>query len=145
SETLADLRRSDDVVRLRLHGLSAEEVDEFVRRAVGGELGSELRELALAVHDLTEGNAFLVCELWRAVLETGAVEIVGETIRVTRLPAELASPASVREVVSERLSRRAGTTTALLELAATRGSEFDVDVVRRAAALPEAELLAALD
>ena len=35
SETLADLRRSDDVVRLRLAGLSGEEVSEFVaaRRA----------------------------------------------------------------------------------------------------------------
>ena len=37
SETLADLRRSEDVVRLRLAGLSGDEVAEFVRRAAGGE------------------------------------------------------------------------------------------------------------
>ena len=35
TETLADLRRSDDVVRLRLGGLSGDEVTEFVRRAAG--------------------------------------------------------------------------------------------------------------
>jgi predicted ATPase len=59
--------------------------------------------------------------------------------------AELASPESVREVVSERLSRVASRTTELLELAATAGSEFELELVRRAAGLPEPELRAALD
>jgi DNA-binding CsgD family transcriptional regulator/tetratricopeptide (TPR) repeat protein len=144
SETLADLRRYD-VVRLRLAGLSGAEVAEFVRRAGGRELGPELRELAGAIRDLTEGNAFLVCELWRALVETGTVELGDETIRVTRPLAELGSPDSVREVVSQRLSRLAPWTTDLLELAATAGAEFELDIVRRAAGLREPELLAALD
>ena len=37
----------------------------------------ELPELASTIHDLTGGNAFLVCELWRALVETGTVEVVG--------------------------------------------------------------------
>ena len=37
SETLADLRRSEDVVRLRLGGLSGDDVMEFVRRAAGAD------------------------------------------------------------------------------------------------------------
>jgi DNA-binding CsgD family transcriptional regulator len=126
SETLADLRRSDDVVRLHLGGLSENEVAEFVRTAAG----SELAELAEAIHDLTEGNPFLVCELWRTFVETGAIDI---------------SPESVREVVSQRLARLSPATTDLLELAATAGSEFELDIVRRAAELGEPELLAALD
>src|SRR5438034_1297870 len=80
SETLADLRRSDDVVRMRLGGLSGGDVAEFVRSAAGGDLGPELRELAEVVHDLTKGNAFLVCELWRTFVETGAVELAGGTV-----------------------------------------------------------------
>jgi DNA-binding CsgD family transcriptional regulator/tetratricopeptide (TPR) repeat protein len=144
SDTLADLRRYD-VVRLRLAGLSDADVAEFVRRAGGGELGEEPRELARAIHDLTEGNAFLVCELWRALVETGTVELADGTIRVTRPPAELGSPESVREVVSQRLARLAPQTSDLLELAATAGAEFELDVVRRAAGLGEPELLAALD
>jgi DNA-binding CsgD family transcriptional regulator len=126
SETLADLRRSDDVVRLHLGGLSGNEVAEFVRSAAG----SERVELAQAIHDLTEGNPFLVCELWRTFVETGAVDV---------------SPESVREVVSQRLARLSPATTDLLELAAAAGSEFELDVVRRAAELGEPELIAALD
>src|SRR5436190_21720177 len=145
AETPADLRRSDDIVRLRVGALSGEEVDEFVGRAAGAAVGPELSELARAIHDLTDGNAFLVCELWRALVETGAVEVGGAEIRVTRPPAALGSPESVREVVSERLSRLAPRTTDLLELAAAAGPEFELDVVRRAASLPEPELVAALN
>jgi DNA-binding CsgD family transcriptional regulator/tetratricopeptide (TPR) repeat protein len=144
AETLADLRRYD-VVRLRLAALSGAEVAEFVRRAGGAELGPEPLGLAEAIRELTEGNAFLVCELWRGLVETGAVELVGGSIRVRTPPRELGSPESVREVVSQRLSRLAPRTTDLLELAATAGTEFELDVVRRAAGLGDADLLTALD
>jgi DNA-binding CsgD family transcriptional regulator len=150
-ELLADLRRSEDVVRIRLAGLSGSEVAELVAGAVGGEEGPGpptdpgLVELAAAIHDLTAGNAFLVCELWRALAETGAVEVDGAAIRITAPLAELASPESVREVVSQRLSRLAPETTELLELAAVAGPEFELAAIREAARLPEAELLGALE
>ena len=38
----------------------------------GEDLDPRLRELAHAIRELTDGNAFLVCELWRALEETGA-------------------------------------------------------------------------
>ena len=76
------------------------------------------RDLAGAIRDLTEGNAFLVCELWRALVETGTVELGDGPIRITRPLTEIGSPESVREVVSQRLSRLAPWTTDLLELAA---------------------------
>ena len=119
-ETLADLRRYD-VVRLGLGGLSEEEVAEFLRSAAGGAPAPELAGLAESIRELTDGNAFLVSELWRAFVETGCVEVVGDSIQVTRSPAELSSPESVREVVSQRLSRLAPGTSDLLELAATAG------------------------
>ena len=81
SETLADLRRSDDVVRLRLAGLSGEEVTEFVGRAAEGDLGAGPPELAHAISELTGGNPFLVCELWRVLVETQVVEVVDGAIR----------------------------------------------------------------
>jgi DNA-binding CsgD family transcriptional regulator/tetratricopeptide (TPR) repeat protein len=145
AEALADLRRSDDVVRLRLASLSGAEVTEFVRRAAGGDVGIGLSELARAIGDLTGGNAFLVCELWRALVETEVVEIVDGTVQLTRSPQDLGTPASVREVVSQRLSRLAPGTTDLLELAATAGGEFELDVVRHAAGVPDSELLPRLD
>src|SRR3954454_2136120 len=141
-ETLADLRRSDDVARVRLGALSAEEITDFVRHAGGGEAPPEL---AQTLGELTGGNAFLVCELWRTLVETGAVELAGGTLHVTRSLAELGTPESVREVVSERLTRLAPGTSELLELAATAGSEFELDVLRRAGGVDDAELLARLD
>jgi DNA-binding CsgD family transcriptional regulator/tetratricopeptide (TPR) repeat protein len=145
SEILADLRRSDDVVRLRLSGFSGDEVTEFVRRAAGGDLGTGPPELARVIGNLTEGNAFLVCELWRALVETQSVEFADAAIRLTRPVDELGTPDSVREVVSQRLTRLAPGTIDLLELAATAGTEFELAMVRQAAGLGEPELIAALD
>ena len=119
-ETLADLRRSEDVVRLRLAGLTGDEVAELVR--ADAEIAGEIREL-------TGGNPFLVCELWRSFADTG----------------ELGTPESVREVVSGRLARLQPATGDLLELAATAGPEFELDVLRAAAGVEVGALLAALD
>ena len=64
---------------------------------------------------------------------------------MTRPLSELGTPESVREVVSQRLSRLAPRTIDLLELAAVAGPEFELEPVRRAAGLSEPELLAALE
>ncbi len=145
AETLADLRRSDDAVRIRLTALSEDEVRDFVRRASADQGGVELADLAGTISDLTGGNAFLVCELWRAMLETGVVDLVDGALQVTRPLAELGTPESVREVVSQRLVRVSRETTAVLELAATVGAEFDLDLLRRGSGLDDAALHAAID
>jgi DNA-binding CsgD family transcriptional regulator len=145
AEALADLRRSDTVIRMRVAGFSGEEVTEFIRNAAGGDVGAGPPWLAKAIGDLTGGNAFLVCELWRDLVETGMVELVDGTVRLTRSAMDLGTPESVREVVSQRLARLADGTVELLELAATAGGEFGFEVVRRAAGVPDAELLERLD
>ncbi len=145
SETLADLRRSDDVVWLRLTGFSSEEMAEFVRQAAGGKPERGLSELAGAISDLTDGNAFLVCELWRSLVETGAVELNDGEVGLTRPLSELGTPEGVREVVNQRLSRLVPGTSNLLELAATAGSEFEFGTVRRASELGDSDLRDALD
>ncbi len=143
--TLADLRRADDVVRLTVGGLSDEEVSEFVRRTAEGRLGASMEHLAGAISELTGGNAFLVCELWRSLIETDAIGLVDGEVHLARPLIDLGTPESVREVVSERLTRLAPATTGLLELAAAAGIHFEIEVIRRASALDEGELVAALD
>ncbi len=146
AQTLADLRRSDDVVRMRLEGLSDVEVSEFVRRVTEGRASAELPEIARAISNLTGGNAFLMCELWRALLDTDATaDGEGELRLAGSLLAQLQTPDSVREVVSARLARLAPATTELLELAATAGAEFELAIVRRGSRLQERELIAAVD
>src|SRR5882757_889239 len=56
-ETLADLRRFENVVRMRLSGLSASEVADLVAAAAGddgqgGQIDPDLRELSGTIHDL---------------------------------------------------------------------------------------------
>ena len=145
AETLADLRRSETVVRMRVAGFSADEMTEFVRRAAGDDVGAGVRELATALGELTGGNAFLVCELWRALVETGVVELAGGAVRLTGSATDLGTPESVREVVSQRLARLAPRTADVLELAATAGAEFDFAVIRGAAGVSDRDLLACFD
>ena len=145
SEALIELRRVEGGERLTLSGLGHEEVVEFVRQAGGGDLDPAAPELANEISELTDGNAFLMIELWRTLRETGALEIVNGTARIARPFRELASPESVREVVSQRVSRLAPSTTEVLEVAGVTGPDFTLDVVRRAAGLDERSLLEALD
>ena len=145
SEVLADLGRSDDVVRMRLSGLSEAAIGDLLSRATESEPGPELRRLATTIRDLTGGNAFLVSELWRALLESGTVEVAGTHLTLTRPLSALGTPESVRELVNQRLLRLAPKTADLLDLAATAGSEFGFEPIGRAANLTEAELLAALE
>jgi len=141
-ETLVDVYRTEGVVRIRLGGLSHDEIAEFVRLATGVEPAPELRA---ALEDLTGGNAFLVTELWRELLDAGAIEIGPGGARLVRPAAELGAPTTVREVVSQRLVRLSREANEALALAAVAGAEFELDTVRRAGIVDEGLVLGAVD
>jgi DNA-binding CsgD family transcriptional regulator len=129
SAALVDLRRSEGVARLRLGGLTPEEISEFVEFAGGSELGGELPEVVRTLHELTGGNAFLMIELWRTLLDNDTVPLRDGSARLAQAVADLGSPEGVREVVGQRLARLSGATTSLLELAAVAGPEFELSVI----------------
>ena len=145
SSALVDLRRTEGVIPIRVGGLTSAEIAELVGQAAGGDLGEELPQLAASIHDLTEGNAFLVIELWRSLVETGALVVSGGRAHLTRAPKELATPETVREVVTQRVARLGDDTTAVLELAAVIGPEFGLAVLAHGTASDEAELLGSID
>src|SRR5262245_19617378 len=142
ADALVDVSRTEGVVRLRLGGLSAVEVAEFVRLTTRAEAAPDLTE---AIHELTGGNALLVTELWRELVTSGAIEVGTHTVRLARPAADLGAPTTVREVVSHRLSQLSPEANDLLALAAVAGFEFELDTVRRAAVVPEQSLLDAVD
>src|SRR3954454_14749855 len=148
SAALVELRRSEGVVRMRLAGLSAEEISEFVERAAGGRPGADPSALGRAMRDLTGGNAFLMTELWRTLLETETLPMVaGEGNGGERLAEGLAGvgrPAGGRERVRQRPHPPTAAPAALLELAAVAGPEFDLSVVARAG-VPEHDLHGAVE
>src|SRR3954465_816568 len=97
SNALVALRRVEGVARLRLAGLSDDEVAEFVHRAAGVDRDTGLNELARAIADVSDGNPLLLAESWRAVADAGALErgSVGD----------LTAPESLRGIASERWPR----------------------------------------
>ena len=107
ADALVDVDRTEGVVRIRLGGLSADEIREFVRLAAGVEPTAELTGV---VRDLTGGNAFLVTELWRELVDSAAVDDRAARGASLRPAAELGVPTTVREVVNQRLSRLAAET-----------------------------------
>ncbi|HEV2981039.1 MAG TPA: AAA family ATPase [Solirubrobacteraceae bacterium] len=131
SEALADLRRMDDVLRLSLSGLSEDEVEIFLRRACSCET-QPTPGLAGELRDLTGGNVFLLCELWRTLVETDALATRDGSLALKQPLGAMASPAGVREVVVQRLARLDVVTRKLVELAAVAGPEFELDLLRRA-------------
>ncbi len=145
SSALVDLRRTEGVVPIRIAGLTSAEIAELVGQAADGDLGEELPRLAASIHELTEGNAFLVIELWRALVETGALVVAGGRARLTRPPAELGTPDTVREVVTQRVARLGEEATAVLELAAVIGPEFDLAVLVRGTGRDQSALLGSID
>lgn len=142
TEALTEVRRSDATTLVHLTALGVEEVAEFVRRNTGVEPADEL---ASAIVDLTGGNAFLVTELWRELVDTESLSDEGGVLALARPLGSLSTPESVRAVVSHRLERLSPVTTKLLETAAVAGSEFELATLRGAAELAEAELLDAVD
>ena len=145
SELLADLRRSDSVTRISLSGLDRPAVAAFLEEAAGHDFGAEKAVLADAIHQETEGNAFLVREVVRHLIETGSFRQQGD-LWTTVLPVEkLGIPEGVRDVLGRRLSRLSAMANQVLAVAAVVGQEFELAVVERAANLQEDALLAALD
>ena len=130
---LVDVYRTEGVVRLRLAGLSEADVAEFVRLTAGAEPDPDL---AAAILGLTDGNAFLVTELWRELLDADDVDIGPGGARLTRPAAELGTPTTVREVVNQRLTRLSAEANEVLALAAVAGADFELDTVQRTEVVP---------
>jgi DNA-binding CsgD family transcriptional regulator/tetratricopeptide (TPR) repeat protein len=143
SAALVELRRADGVTRLRLGGLSTEEVAEFVRSAGGDQLGADTREVGRVLHQLTGGNAFLLTELWRTVHDTDVAQDTADGRQLAETLSQLGSPDGVREVVAQRLGDLQPATSGLLEIAAVVGYEFDLAAVAPSG-LADAALQAAL-
>ena len=144
-EALPDLRRKPGVVRVGLGAFDREEIGRFVD-AVGGRAGDPTLE---AVADLlaaqTDGNAFLMGELWRHLVDAGYIVQGRSAWRAARPLDDVPSPEGVREVVEARLARLPEETRRVLELAAVSGTVFAVPVVADALGADQRDVLGAFD
>ena len=143
---LADLRRSEGVVRIRLSGLGPDEVAELVAAAAGHELDADGLALAGGLATETGGNPFFVGEILRNLIESGAITF-DQTARrwSVDLVAMSSLPESVREVVEHRIDRLGGQAREALRIAAVIGRSFDVELLAQLVEMSEARLLDELE
>ena len=116
-ETLADLAREPDLVRLDLAGLRAADVATVLAARLGTEPSAST---AARVAERSAGNPFFVHELARAL----AAAAPGDEM------AALGSvPAGVRDVLQLRLAALPPRTTELLQTAAVAGRRVDLHLL----------------
>jgi class 3 adenylate cyclase len=143
---LADLRRSEGVVRIGLSGLGPDEVAELVASAAGHALDADGLALAGGLATETGGNPFFVGEILRNLIESGAITF-DETVR--RWSVDRATtinlPESVREVVEHRIDRLGEQAREALRIAAVIGRSVDVELLARLVEMSEARLLDVLE
>jgi DNA-binding CsgD family transcriptional regulator len=131
--TIAQLYRLDEVRRLDLAGLAAEDIAEYLVRE--GQLSPRAaRSAATVLRDQTGGNPFFLRELWRDLAAHGGT--VG-----TRQQA----PPSVRDRILGRLERLPLPARQTVELAAVVGEDIDVATVLAASEWSRETTLAGLD
>jgi class 3 adenylate cyclase len=139
---LADLRREDDVHRLRLRGLPPADVEAMLGLAGGGETATAL---ARKISDATDGNPFFVAEVFRHLVEQHHVHRDGNGWTVVETVGSIAVPEGVREVIGRRLSRLSGPTNELLGVASVVGRQFPIRLVGAIADVSLEEALDAID
>ncbi len=136
------LSRDERVRELHLERLTALEVREWLQAALHRtELGDDLLEFVLR-H--TEGNPFLVMQLLRTMVEENVFTYSGSAW-VWTIPATLALPAGMSDLVGRRLSRLPNDAMRVLVTAAAIGRTFRLDLLAAAAGVSMEAVLDAVD
>ncbi|WP_345574137.1 BTAD domain-containing putative transcriptional regulator [Nonomuraea rosea] len=135
SRVLAAASRLPGHRRIRLGPLSLTDVTELIRRETGHDPGAEV---ARGIHARTAGNPFFVQELSRLLSDGGSLGDGGASARV-------GVPATVRDVVRDRMAGLDDSAHGLLRIAAVIGRDVDLDLLARAIGVDIADCLERLE
>jgi tetratricopeptide (TPR) repeat protein len=135
----ADLRRELFTARISLTGLGRPHVNELVESMAHGAPG----RLVEAVAENAGGNPFFVGEMVRHLIETGALDVLRDTITARR--PDLGVPEGIKDVIRQRLGRLSEDCNQVLALAAVIGQEFDLTLLENLSGVPEDRLLDVID
>ncbi|MDP6514056.1 MAG: AAA family ATPase, partial [SAR202 cluster bacterium] len=120
-ETLGELIRETLFERVRLHGLTSDDVQRFI------EMTSDINptdSLVQAVHGQTDGNPLFVTEVVRLLAQEG--DLTPAQVR-ERDSWEIRVPEGVREVLGRRLNRLSERCNETLTIASVIGREFTLE------------------
>ncbi|MEE8519153.1 MAG: AAA family ATPase [Dehalococcoidia bacterium] len=143
ASALAELRRVTSFERIRLRGLTQDEVHRMLQAIAGHEVPWRWAEV---VHQQTEGNPLFVQEVMRYLVEEGLLaRQEGELRRVGDEPLVSKIPEGLRDVIGKRLTRLSPECNRALSLAAVVGREFRLDVLLPVAEVADEALYTALE
>jgi len=128
--------------RLALPPLRPGAIAELLADLLGTD--PSVADLGDRIRTRTAGNPFFIEEIVQALVEAGTLAGTKGAYRVVRPVAELALPATVQAVLAGRIDRLPAREKEVLGIAAVIGREVPGPVLHRVAALPEAELIAAV-
>jgi DNA-binding SARP family transcriptional activator len=133
ADALVDVSRRSHGRRLDLTGLDEDATAQFLAAA-----GADPSDDAVStVHRRTQGNPFFVTEILRSLPTAGPR---GDVAAVSRM-----LPASVRDVIRQRIARLPEPTNAAVAAAAVLGHEFEVGVLADVLDADAATVLDALE
>lgn len=142
---LAGLRRAPGVDHIDLPGFDRAGVRAFVEAVAGHDIDATAEPLVTHLVATTDGNAFLLGELWRHLLDVGCLVRLNRRWVLAAPLSTVRSPESVRQVVARRLAGLPEQARSLLELAAVAGVECDVTILSAAAKVDELRAIEALE
>ena len=136
------LTRDERVREIRLERLTAPEVSEWLQGALHRtDLGDDLLDFVLR-H--TEGNAFLITQLMRTMVEEQVFRHSGAAWEWS-IPSALALPAGMTDLVGRRLSRLPPAAMKILVTAAALGRTFSLPMLIEASGANADSVLDAVD
>jgi class 3 adenylate cyclase len=138
---LAEAHLLRRVRSLSLGPIGEADVAEMVTARVPGASLDAVRRFARRLHTESAGSPFFVCELLHHLSSTGQLAPMLATAGAERLPI----PASVRDVVTQRLAQLPGSCAEVLERAALIGLTFDLDLLAAVTAKPLDAVLQAIE
>jgi class 3 adenylate cyclase/tetratricopeptide (TPR) repeat protein len=121
---LLDLSREGLVEEVQVRRLSPEGTAELMSEIMGEN--QDLTALAHLLYRRTDGNAFFIQEMLRALVESGDVYRMDGRWELRRIK-EMEIPKSIRSLIGQRLSRLEEQAQEILREASVLGQEFSFD------------------
>ena len=137
-----DLAHAGQVTDLTLSRLSPDVCTQMIDNLAGG--ARMPRFLLNRIVEQTDGIPLIVEELTRAVLNSDALERVGDRLKVRKTLPEPLLPATIQDFFRERLDRL-GSAKRIAQVASVLGREFTLKALQDISDLPHYELTQALD
>jgi DNA-binding NarL/FixJ family response regulator len=141
NEVLVDLNHERLATHLKLGSLDRAETHDLLTSILAGEVTSDFLDL---IYQQTEGNAFFVEEVCKALIEADQLSFQDGRWQYPAI-AEIKIPQTVRAAIQARLQKLPVSAQDVLRMAAILGGEFDFMTLKHAVSLDEEDLITALE